>query len=141
MPSALLCHALAMLYCVQLPQTMLEELPTSALHDAYEYFLGQTGHARTALARMASLNKALLRHRAKHPRLDLWCRFLGLTATTERYPCMLLHAYINSLEYVRSLQRDFVQVPTPDKHRGTHRFISRGTSRVCLDDSTICRSR
>lgn len=85
-------------------------LPTSALHDAYEFFLGQTGHARTALTRMASLNKVLLKHRAKHPRLELWCRFLGLTATGERYPCMLLHAYINSLAYVRSLQRDLVQV-------------------------------
>jgi hypothetical protein len=85
-------------------------LPSSVLHDTYEYFLGTTGHARLALARMSSLHKALIKHRAKHPRLDLWCRFLGLTPAAERYPTVLFHAYLHALQYVRTLQRDNVKV-------------------------------
>eukprot|EP01043_Picozoa_sp_COSAG02_P007731 COSAG02_NODE_236_length_27740_cov_49.156073_12_plen_1555_part_00 len=86
-------------------------LPTSLLHDAYEYFLGTTGHARLALTRMSKFHKALVKHRSKHPRLEIWSRFLGFaTPAAERYPINLFHAYLNVLQYVQTLQRDSIQV-------------------------------
>ena len=117
--------------------------------QCYEYQLGATGHARLALAKMSTLQKALLKHRTKHVRLELWCRFLGFCAADERYPNELFRAYgawqclhsvcgheigststlllcklcrwpahlallavcaVNTLEYVRSLQREHVEV-------------------------------
>jgi len=46
---------------------------------------------------MSTLQKALLKHRTKHVRLDLWCRFLGFCAADERYPNELFRAYGASL--------------------------------------------
>ena len=65
--------------------------------QCYEYQLGATGHARLALSKMSTLQKALLKHRTKHVRLDLWCRFLGFCAADERYPNELFRAYGASL--------------------------------------------
>ena len=108
-------------------------LPASLLCDAYEYFLGTTGHARLALTRMAGFHKALVKHRAKHPRLEMWSRFLGFaTPAAERYPTVLFHAYLNALQYVRTLQRDLMQVeadgtllvPQRAAMRAVHRCFS-----------------
>lgn len=105
--------------------------PTSLLHDAYEYFLATTGHARLALTHMSNLHKGLAKHRAKHPRLEVWSRFLGIaTPSSERYPTVLFHAYLNVLNHVQALHRDHIQIEADGTlwvpHRAAVRAAERG---------------